>query len=594
MRLNLLVSFTFFAIISCTTKTGPTNGEPVSSQPLAELLENYYEEYLELFPLDATAIGDPRYNDRLTIIFTDSFRSGLKQFYTGYLSKVRKFNPDELNDKDRLSYEVLTYELQLNLDGLQYPGNLIPFNQFYALPLTIGQLGSGTASQPFKTVKDYENWVSPAKQFTTWSDSAIVYFNKGIDAGIVLPKAIVEKMIPQLEDIPVNEMERSVFYAPIQNMPATFSDSTRQRLKNIYTALIKNELEPAYHKLAAYLKTTYLPEAATSSGIGDLPGGNDWYKYLVRQNTTTSKTPEEIYQTGLREVNRIKNLMDSVKQSVGFKGSLPEFFAYLRDDKKFTPFKTPGEILRAFENIQDTIDPHLRKMFNRSPRSGFEIRQTEAFRAESASAEYFPGSPDGTRPGVFYVPIMDATTFNITSGMESLFLHEAIPGHHYQISLQQEDTSLPRFRRYGSNNAYVEGWALYCESLGKELGLYKDPYQFMGALGDEMHRAIRLVVDVAIHTKGMSREEAIRYMMENEAIDLQGATAEIERYMVIPGQALGYKIGALKIAELRRRYEQQPGIRFSLAAFHDEVLKDGALPLDVLEKKLDAWATSIK
>ena len=233
-------------------------------------------------------------------------------------------------------------------------------------------------------------------------------------------------------------------------------------------------------------------------------------------------------------------------------------------------------------------------MFNQVPITPFEIRQTEAFRAESASAEYHAGAPDGSRPGIFYVPILDATTFSVTSGMESLFLHEAIPGHHYQISLQQEDTSLPRFRRFGGYSAYAEGWALYCESLGKELGLYTDPYQYMGALGDEMHRAIRLVVDVAIHTKGMTREEAIKYMMANEAISEQGATAEIERYMVMPGQALAYKIGALKIAELRTKYVDQSEGKVTLAEFHDEVLKHGSLPLSLLEKKLDEWAKSLK
>lgn len=240
------------------------------------------------------------------------------------------------------------------------------------------------------------------------------------------------------------------------------------------------------------------------------------------------------------------------------------------------------------------MQPNLKKMFTDTPKTKFEIRQTEAFRAASASAEYNQGSADGSRPGIFYVPILDANTFNITSGMESLFLHEAIPGHHYQISLQQENTQLPKFRRFGGNNAYVEGWALYCESLGKQLGLYTDPYQYMGALGDEMHRAIRLVVDVAIHTKNMSREDAIKYMMDNEAISEQGATAEIERYMVWPAQALGYKIGALKIAALRAKYEQQSGGKFDIGEFHKEVLKDGALPLSVLENKLDAWAAAMK
>jgi uncharacterized protein (DUF885 family) len=269
---------------------------------------------------------------------------------------------------------------------------------------------------------------------------------------------------------------------------------------------------------------------------------------------------------------------------------MKSFFEFMKTGKQFMPFKTPAEVLAAFEKINQTIKPHLQKMFNHVPKTAFEIRQTEAFRAASASAEYNPGSPDGSRPGIFYVPILNATAFNSTSGMESLFLHEAIPGHHYQISLQQEDSTLPKFRRFGGNNAYVEGWALYCESLGKELGLYTDPYQYMAALGDEIHRAIRLVVDVSLHTKGMTREDAIKYMMEHEAISEQGATAEIERYMAIPGQALGYKVGALKIAELRDKYRQKLGSNFNLAAFHDNILKDGALPLDVLERKMDQWA----
>ena len=286
--------------------------------------------------------------------------------------------------------------------------------------------------------------------------------------------------------------------------------------------------------------------------------------------------------------------MDSVKNAVGFKGDLKSFFEFMKTDKRFMPYKTPQDVLNAFHAIHKTMEPNLDKMFGRTPKTPFEIRQTEAFRAASASAEYNQGSPDGSRPGIFYVPILDATTFNTTSGMESLFLHEAIPGHHYQISLQQENEKLPKFRRFIFYSAYGEGWALYCESLGKELGLYTDPYQYMGALGDEIHRAIRLVVDVAIHTKGWTREQAIKYMMDNEAISEQGATAEIERYMAIPAQALSYKIGAIKIAELRNKYSQQLGNDFKLSTFHDEFLKDGCMPLDVVEKKMDAWAARQK
>ncbi|HRI19374.1 MAG TPA: DUF885 domain-containing protein, partial [Panacibacter sp.] len=310
--------------------------------------------------------------------------------------------------------------------------------------------------------------------------------------------------------------------------------------------------------------------------------------------TTTNKTPDEIYNTGLAEVKRIRGIMDSVKNAVNFKGDLNAFFEFMKTDKQFTPYKTPEEVLNAFRSIQAKIEPHLGSMFGHTPKTKFEIRQTEAFRAASASAEYNPGAPDGSRPGIFYVPIVDATKFNTTSGMESLFLHEAIPGHHYQGSLQMEDTLLPQFRRFLWYGAYGEGWALYCESLGKELGLYTDPYQYMGALGDEMHRAIRLVVDPGMHSKGMTREEAIKYMTDNEAISEAGATAEIERYMAIPGQAVSYKIGALKIRELRNKYQQQQGEKFSLPGFHDEFLKDGCIPLELAENKMDAWAAKQK
>jgi uncharacterized protein (DUF885 family) len=459
----------------------------------------------------------------------------------------------------------------------------------------MGQLGSGDGFQPFNSVKDHEDWLKRAYAFGAWTDSAIVYFRKGIAAGVVLPRALVVKMIPEMEALVTDQPEKSLFYTPATRLAKVTSDAAViARLKAAYVQVIKETIVPSYRKLADFLKNEYLTKARTSSGIGALPGGEAWYAYLARDQTTTNKSPEEIYQTGLREVARIRGVMDSVRQAVGFKGDLAHFFEFMRTDKQFMPYKTPKEVLDAFEQIHQKMQPQLAKMFHHVPKTGFEIRQTEAFRAASASAEYFQGSADGKRPGVFYVPILDAARFNTTSGMESLFLHEAIPGHHYQISLQQEDSSLPAFRRFGGNNAFVEGWALYCESLGKELGLYTDPYQYMGALGDEIHRAIRLVVDVAVHTKGMTREEAIKYMMDNEAIPQEGATAEIERYMAIPGQALGYKIGALKIRELRNKYEAELRDKFHLADFHDEVLKDGAMPLEVLEKKMDAWAAKVK
>jgi uncharacterized protein (DUF885 family) len=592
MKKIILFTVCISTLLSCKQKHTSENGK--SNLQFTAMCEQYYQDGLKLSPINATYIGDERYNDLLPNDGSQAFIKEYKDYNQRYLDSLSKSNRDELTADEKLSYDYLKDQLDMNLEGLQYHSEYLPFNQMFALPLTMGQLGSGTGAQPFKTVKNYEDWLKRVTAFSVWADTAIANFKKGADAGIVLPKALVIKMIPQMQSMVVADPAKSLFYGPINLLPANFSANDKQKLTKEYRDAIATVITPTYKRLGDYLQNEYLPKARTTSGFSAIPGGLKWYTYLVKQQTTTNKTPEEIYQTGLKEVIRIKSQMDSIKSLTGFKGDLKAFFEYMKTDKKFMPYKTPKEVLAAFENIHQRMKPNLKKMFDVEPKTPFEIRQTEAFRAASASAEYNQGSADGKRPGIFYVPIIDAKTFNTTSGMESLFLHEAIPGHHYQISLTQENKSLPNFRRFGGHNAYVEGWALYCESLGKELGLYQDPYQHMGALGDEMHRAIRLVVDVAIHTKNMSREEAIKYMTDNEAISTEGATAEIERYMGIPAQALGYKIGALKIRELRSKYEKELGAKFKLSAFHTAVLKDGSFPLSVFESKMDSWAESQK
>lgn len=594
MKKFLFLVLMSYVMTACNENSKTITGE--TNKDLAAMLEKFHEESLQLYPLSAVFEGDYRYNDQLPVDFSDSYRDKTKVFFQGYLDQLAKFDNDKLNETDKLSYDIFKYSLDINMEGFKFHDNYIPFNQFYALPITMGQLGSAESAQPFKTIKDYDDWIKRVSAFTIWADSSIVYFRKGIAANFVLPKSLIEKIIPQFTVLVTDSahVKDNLFYSPVKKIPDSFSVADKKRITDDYIKMVNEQISPTYKKLADFMKNEYLPKGTTTSGIGSLTDGKAYYEYLARQQTTTDKTPEEIYNIGLSEVKRIRGIMDSLKNSVGFKGDLPAFFEHMKTDKKFMPYKTPEEVLNAFHKIHETMKPNLEKMFNHVPKSKFEIRQTEAFRAASASAEYQQGTADGSRPGIFYVPILDATKFNITSGMESLFLHEAIPGHHYQISLQQEDTMLPKFRRYGGQNAYVEGWALYCESLGKELGLYTDPYQYMGALGDEMHRAVRLVVDVAIHTKGMTREEAIKYMMDNEAISEQGATAEIERYMAIPGQALGYKIGALKIRELRNKYEKELGNKFKIASFHDEVLKDGSMPLALLEKKMDEWAKGQK
>jgi uncharacterized protein (DUF885 family) len=584
----LLSILCLLSLWSCNHSSVKGNAKE-GNATLQTFFETYWQQRMQLYPLEATTSGDTTYNDRLTLLFTDSFRDTLRRFYTAHQQGLQQFKREELTESEQTSYDIFKREMDIQLEGLSFTDNYMPFNQMWAFPLDLGQLGAGTSSQPFKTEKDYRNWISRAGRFSAWADSAILYFRKGMASGMVLPKANVVKMIPQMQDL-AKQDTGNVFYGPLKGMPAHFTTAQQEALKTDLTAVIGQVVLPAYQRLTDFLQTEYLPKARTTTGIGALPGGAERYRYLVRYWTTTAKTPEEVYATGLQEVTRIRAEMLRIKDSVGFRGDLAAFFEYMRTDKRFMPYKNPEEVLAAFRSIQERIDPNLPKIVGRRPKTGFAIRQTEAFRAASASAEYQQGTPDGKRPGIFYVPILNAATFNTTSGMESLFLHEAIPGHHFQVSLQQENEDLPRFRRFAWYGAMGEGWALYTESLGRELGLYTDPFQYMGALGDEIHRAIRLVVDVGMHTKGMTREEAIRYMMENEAISLEGATAEIERYMAIPAQALSYKVGALKIRELRNKYQQQMGTRFNLPAFHDELLKDGVMPLDVLERKMDRWA----
>ena len=563
------------------------------------VLNDYYNDRMKYFPVEATQNGDNRFNDQLRVDFTDSYMDTLRNFYGGYLNKVLVFDRDKLNLNDQISYDVLAYELKMDLEGIglhlainnvtmpniQY----MPFNQFEGIPLFLGQMGSGTGVQPFKTVEDYTNWISRASKFQAWTDSAIIYFRKGLQNGYILPRCLVEKMIPEMQNMATADTTKNIYYSPIKLMPVSFSNEDKQKISASLTLLISKSLVPSYQKLADFLQNEYLPKSRNSIGFDELPNGTKLYNYLIRYWTTTNKTAEEIYQTGLSEVKRIRAEMEMVKAQTGFQGDLPAFFTYIKTDPRFMPYKTPEDVLNAFRKIQATIDPNLKKLFGNTPKMKFEIRQTEAFRAASASAEYIAGNPDGSRPGVFYVPVLDATKFNVSSGMESLFLHEAIPGHHYQISLQMEDTLLPKFRRFAWYGAYGEGWALYSESLGKELGLYTDPIQYMGALGDEIHRGIRLVVDVDMHVKKMTREQAIKYMMENEPISEQGATAEIERYIANPGQALSYKTGSMMIRELRTRYTSELGNKFNIAAYHDEVLKDGCLPLEVFERKMNTW-----
>ncbi len=584
--------FFVFVVIVSSCKLMRRDSSIPASTSLAAMFDSYSEARAVLYPVEATINGDNRYNDRLPVEFTNGHQDTLRHFYSAFLDSLAVFPRDNLNANDQISYDIFQREMKMNLEALgpanAWHSQYMPFDQFNGMPILIAQMGSGTGNQPFRSTADYHNWIKRAAAFGNWADSAIAYMRTGVMKGYVLPRCLVVKMIPQLDAMKTADPAQSLFYGPVTHMPASFTQPEKDSLTAQFRQLISETIVPAFSRLGDFLRTEYLPRSRQDIGIDGVPGGRAYYDFCVRQWTTTGEPAEEIYQTGLSEVTRIRGEMENTMAQTGFKGDLPEFLRYVKTDPKFRPFKTAAEVLGRFEEIHQRMLPKLQTEFTHTPKMRFEIRQTEAFRAASASAEYYSGTTDGTRPGIFYVPILDASKY-LYPPMESLFLHEAIPGHHYQGSLQLEDSLMPKFRRYLWYGAFGEGWALYCESLGKELGLYTDPYSYMGALGTEMHRAVRLVVDVAMHTKKMSRDSAIAYMMKNEPLDEAGATAEIERYISWPGQALSYKVGAMKIRELRDRYEEELGAAFKVSAFHDAVISDGALPLDVLERKMDSW-----
>lgn len=562
-------------------------------QDFSSITKGYFDDKNALDPLGATQNGQNEYNDQLQFEMTDSYRESQLAFFDKYETRLSSINESQLSDEEKNSYEIIKWEVEVGKQLLKQPTNLMPIHQFWGTHLTMGQYAGGTSGQPFKTEKDYTNFLKRMDKFSIWIDSAMVYMKRGIEKEAVLPKALTEKLIPQFAEMATPNIEDNLYYSSIKLMPENFSDAVKKDLTAKYTATINEKLIPKFNKMAEFLKNEYLPASRATSGIGSLAFGKDLYAAYVKQWTTTEMTPEEIHALGLKEVARITSEMKKVKIQVGFKGTLKEFFDYVRNKPELKPFKTPEEVIANFERIHSLIKPNVDKLFSLQPKTKFEIRRTEAFREKTASAEYSQGTADGSRPGVFYVPIPDVKEYNMY-GDEDLFLHEAIPGHHFQISLQQENASLPDFRKYNWFGAYGEGWALYTESLGKELGLYKDPYQYFGMLGNEMHRAVRLVVDTGLHSKGWTREQAIKFSMDNEAESEAGITTEIERYMAIPGQALSYKIGQLKILELRKKAQDKMGDKFDIKKFHAKVLESGVMPLALLEKKIDAWINESK
>jgi len=559
-----------------------------ASGELDVVVEEYFEEVLRMNPVFATSLGDDRYDDRLSIGISSGYRAEQGALNRRYLARIEAIDRSALAGQDRLSYDILKRDLSRSIEGERFPGYLQPISQMGSLANFFAQLGSGKSLHPFKTVKNYEDFLSRIDDFEIWSAQAVVNLRQGGRAGIVQPRVVMEKVLPQLAAHVVADLEESLFLAPIAAFPEEFGAEDKERLEAAYREAIQQQLIPSYRRLHDFIRDEHLPLTRESVGRTALPDGEAWYAFAVAGHTTTDLKPDAIHRIGLAEVARIRGEMEQVKEQVGFEGDLAAFFVHLQEAPEFY-FEHEDDLIAGYVELQKTVNERLARLFDVMPKADYEVRPVEKFRAKSAAgASYMSPSPDGSRPGVFYV-----NTFNLkaqpTYGMETLSIHEASPGHHFQISIQQEIESLPRFRRFGGYTAYVEGWALYAESIGKELGMFSDPYQYYGRLSDEMLRAMRLVVDTGLHAKGWTREQAIDFMKENSSMAETDIVAEVERYIAIPGQALAYKIGQLKISELRKRAEEKLGDGFDVKEFHNQILLDGALPLDVLDTKIDEW-----
>ncbi len=586
----LAAALASFATPALRAADAPTATAPAADKAaqLDKFYADYWEALLKLNPLQATFQGDNRYNDQMPDFYSAEFRKQSHDFTREWLDKAQAIGSDGLQGQDLISYEIFVRDARESLEGEQYPDWMLPVDQMGSIATFAAQLGNGTGAQPFKTVKDYDNWLARGDRIPVLVDSIIADMQAGIAAGVVQPKALMVKVVPQYDAIIKDKPEDSLFWGPIANMPKDFSAADKARLTDAYRAMIGDRMMPAFRKLRAFIANDYLPKTRDSVGLNQLPNGDAWYAYKVRATTTTDLTPAQIHQIGLDEVARIHGEMRKVMQQVGFKGSLQDFFEHMRTDKQFE-FKSEDALLAYYRGLEAKVMKGVPSQFSLLPKAGFEIRPVEAFRAKSAAGgEYQSPSEDGSRPGIFYVNTYDLPARK-TWDAADLFLHEAIPGHHFQLALQQELTGVPAFRRFGGNTAYIEGWGLYAESLGKDLGVYETPYNYFGYLQNELWRAIRLVTDTGLHSKGWTREQVIKYMLDNSAASETDATAEAERYIAWPSQATAYKIGELKIQELKKKAQAQLGDKFDPREFHAEILKDGALPLSVLEDKVDRW-----
>ena len=564
---------------------------------LFQLFKDSDEASLKRNPIQAIFRGDMRYADRLGDNITDAYYAGERAAAEQDLAALHAIPRDQLNETDQLAFDTFEFTTKDTLRGLQ-PDMLAltavrPINHFFGIHTFYPTFASGKGAAPFKTLEDYENNLKRHKDFVTFIDRAIGRFREGEKSGVVETKLTVRNMIEQLDTQLKQAPEDSPYYGPIKDFPAGIGDADKVRLTQEYRAAITGEIYPALTRLRDFFQTEYLARAREGVGLKYMPGGDKLYAYLVQSTTTTDMTPEQIHQLGLSEVARITKEFDKVRREVAFKGTLPQFFDYMRTSPKFQP-KSRDQLTQDFYALQKKVEVQVPRFFSLVPKTPLKIEPYPEFREKfEAGGSYEPGTPDGSRPGTFFFNAYDLPARS-TWEETTLFLHEGEPGHHFQISIAQENSALPSFMRFGGNTAYAEGWALYAETLGYDMGFYKDPNARFGTLNDEMLRAMRLVVDTGIHAKGWTREQSIAYMLSHSGMSKTDATAEVERYIAIPSQATAYKVGALTIQRLRKKATAELGPKFDIREFHAQVLDSGALPLSILEQKIDRWIAAKK
>lgn len=565
----------------------------VSSSDAAKRLHALFEEDwqwgLEQYPESATLLGDNRYNNRLTDFSFEAIERR-KAHEREMLDRIQKLERFQLAGQDVISYDLFLLDKKLNVEGQRFPTEYMPIDQMNGVQITLGQLVGSTA---FRNVKDYENYLSRLAAFPTQIDQLIALMKRGIETKWVPPAVPLRSVPAQIEGQITEDPTKSPLFNPLARFPNDIPAAERARLTEAGKRVIGESLTPALKKLDAFFKETYLPACRKDIGASSLPGGEAFYQYAIRRHTTTKLTAKEIHEIGKREVARIRRDMEAIIVQVGFKGSFQEFLTFLRTDPRFY-YTKPEDLVAGYSYIAKQADGKLPKLFAELPRTPYGVRVIPGYEAPAQTTAYYqPGAADGSRAGVFMINTYKLNT-RPKYEMEALTLHESVPGHHLQIARAQELKGLPDFRRNAGYTAYVEGWGLYAEGLGSEMGFYTDSYSKFGQLTYEMWRACRLVVDTGMHALGWDRQRAIDFMKENTAKTENDIVVEVDRYIVWPGQALAYKIGELKIKELRARAERELSERFDVRTFHNAVLDDGALPLALLEARVDEWIAAQK